>query len=121
MSYARSLSYVDNKLRSFHPASGGYASTNPMLSAQWSPGPFSSFWASSSPPSPTSSSPTAPTRHTYDMVVQLSLAFASDLSYLCLSTFVRSYDLRRFLFLNKMDLNPFLTLNYMCHYINDLL
>ncbi|URE22314.1 hypothetical protein MUK42_15458 [Musa troglodytarum] len=44
----------------------------------------------------------APTRRTYDAVVQLSLTSASSLSYLCLSAFVRRYGLRRFLFLDKL-------------------
>ncbi|RZS11175.1 hypothetical protein BHM03_00042485 [Ensete ventricosum] len=42
------------------------------------------------------------TRRAYDVVVQLSLTFASGLSYLCLSGFVRRYGLRRFLFLDKL-------------------
>ncbi|RRT54787.1 hypothetical protein B296_00048911 [Ensete ventricosum] len=61
----------------------------------------------------------APTHRTYDVVVQLSLTFAFGLSYLCLSAFVRCYDLRRSLFLDKM--NIFFNLNYTCHYINGLL
>ncbi|RZR75210.1 hypothetical protein BHM03_00051992 [Ensete ventricosum] len=40
----------------------------------------------------------------YDVVVKLSLTFASDFSYLCLFTFVCRYDLRHSLFLDKMDL-----------------
>ncbi|RRT75658.1 hypothetical protein B296_00030494, partial [Ensete ventricosum] len=44
-----------------------------------------------------------PTYRAYDMVVQLSLTFAFDHSYLCLSAFVCHYKLYRFLFLDKMD------------------
>ncbi|RWW30073.1 hypothetical protein GW17_00005371 [Ensete ventricosum] len=34
----------------------------------------------------------APTHRAYDMMIQLSLTFTSDLSYLCLSAFVRHYE-----------------------------
>ncbi|CAD5179231.1 unnamed protein product [Musa acuminata subsp. malaccensis] len=43
-----------------------------------------------------------PIHCTYDMVVQLFLTSASNLSYLCLSAFVCRYGLRYFLFLDKL-------------------
>ncbi|KAL0443337.1 UNVERIFIED_CONTAM: hypothetical protein Slati_2056400 [Sesamum latifolium] len=43
-------------------------------------------------------------RHTrpYDSVAQLSLSGVATLSFVCLSTFVRKYGLRRFLFFDKL-------------------
>ncbi|XP_078443295.1 uncharacterized protein LOC144712834 isoform X2 [Wolffia australiana] len=42
-------------------------------------------------------------RHaSYDAVIQISLTSVSALSFLCLSSFVRRYGLRRFLFLDKL-------------------
>lgn len=38
----------------------------------------------------------------YDGVVQLSLSSVATLSFLCLTTFVRKYGLKRFLFLDKL-------------------
>ncbi|RWW40646.1 hypothetical protein BHE74_00053921 [Ensete ventricosum] len=46
--------------RASDPTFGGCASTNPMLSTQWPPGPSSSSWVSSFPPPPTLSSPALP-------------------------------------------------------------
>lgn len=43
-----------------------------------------------------------PHRRPYDLAVQLSLTFASALSFLCLSAITRRYGLRRFLFLDKL-------------------
>ncbi|THU71592.1 hypothetical protein C4D60_Mb04t03080 [Musa balbisiana] len=91
-SYARSLSLVDDKLRSSDPTSSVVVST------------ASHFVLSCTP-----------TRRAYNMVVQLSVTSASGLSFVC------RYGLRRFLFLNKIDLNSFLNLKYTCHYINGLL
>ncbi|RWV85848.1 hypothetical protein GW17_00052322 [Ensete ventricosum] len=61
-----------------------------------------------------------PTCRVHDVVVQLSFISAFDLSYFCLFAFVHRYSLHRFLFLDKMKLF-FKNLNYICHYINDLL
>ncbi|RWW25358.1 hypothetical protein GW17_00010292, partial [Ensete ventricosum] len=44
------------------------------------------------------------TCHAYYVVVQLSLTFASGLSYHYLSTFVCRYGFRCFLFLDKIDI-----------------
>ncbi|XP_077229581.1 uncharacterized protein LOC143862418 [Tasmannia lanceolata] len=41
-------------------------------------------------------------RRPFDSIVQLSLSGISTLSFLCLSSFVRKYGLRRFLFLDKL-------------------
>lgn len=41
-------------------------------------------------------------RRPFDSIVQLSLTVISTLSFLCLSTFVKRYGLRRFLFLDKL-------------------
>ncbi|XP_043691073.1 uncharacterized protein LOC122641834 [Telopea speciosissima] len=48
--------------------------------------------------------PTCDARHhrPYDGVVQLSLTVVATLSFFCLSRFVRTYGLRRFLFLDKL-------------------
>ncbi|RWW28004.1 hypothetical protein GW17_00007544 [Ensete ventricosum] len=45
----------------------------------------------------------APTHWAYNVVVQLFFTSTFDLSYLYLSTFVCHYNLHRFLFLNKID------------------
>ncbi|RZR79752.1 hypothetical protein BHM03_00005559 [Ensete ventricosum] len=44
----------------------------------------------------------APTYHIYDMTAHLFLTSVSNLSYLCLSTFVHCYGFYRFLFLDKI-------------------
>ena len=48
--------------------------------------------------------PTCDSKHDrpYDTVVQLSLSSVATLSFVCLSTFVRKYGLRRFLFFDKL-------------------
>lgn len=47
---------------------------------------------------------TCDSRHSrsYDAVVQLSLSSVATLSFVCLSTFVRKFGLRRFLFFDKL-------------------
>ncbi|RWW30398.1 hypothetical protein GW17_00005014 [Ensete ventricosum] len=89
--------------RASDPTFGGCASTNPMLSrpmASWSLFLLLGVFV------PTASHfilSCAPTHYVYDVVVQLSLTFATNLSYLCPSAFVRHYDLHRFLFLDKIN------------------
>lgn len=60
--------------------------------------------------------PTCDANHSrpYDAVVQLSLSSVAALSFLCLSSFVRKYGLRRFLFFDKLcDESETVRLNYM--------
>ncbi|XP_058782242.1 uncharacterized protein LOC131656568 [Vicia villosa] len=60
--------------------------------------------------------PDCDSRHSrpYDAVVQLSLSSVASLSFLCLSSFVRKYGLRRFLFLDKLcDESETVRMNYM--------
>ncbi|CAI8596648.1 unnamed protein product [Vicia faba] len=60
--------------------------------------------------------PDCDARHSrpYDAVVQLSLSSVASLSFLCLSSFVRKYGLRRFLFLDKLcDESETVRMNYM--------
>lgn len=50
----------------------------------------------------------------YDAVVQISLSSVAVLSFLCLSSFVKKYGLRRFLFLDKLcDESETVRMNYM--------
>jgi len=50
----------------------------------------------------------------YDSVVQISLSSVAVLSFLCLSSFVKKYGLRRFLFLDKLcDESETVRMNYM--------
>ncbi|KAK2441104.1 putative transmembrane protein [Trifolium repens] len=50
----------------------------------------------------------------YDAIVQISLSSVASLSFLCLSSFVRKYGLRRFLFLDKLcDESETVRMNYM--------
>ncbi|RZR84806.1 hypothetical protein BHM03_00011687 [Ensete ventricosum] len=84
------------------PALGGCASTRLTLGTRWSPSPSSSSWAFSSPSPLTLSSPVPPP------IALMTWWFNSPsspslISPTCLSTLVRRYSLRLFLFLDKMD------------------
>ncbi|RWV80330.1 hypothetical protein GW17_00058423 [Ensete ventricosum] len=120
VSYARSLSRVNDELRSFQSCLRWICIDHPDARhavVSWSLFILLGVFV------PTASHfvlSCTSTHRTYNMVVQLSLTFASNLAYLWLSAFVRHYSLRRFLFLDKMDLNPFLNLNYTCYCINGL-
>ncbi|RRT43296.1 hypothetical protein B296_00048804 [Ensete ventricosum] len=116
--YGRSLSCIDNELRSFHSCLRWMCVDQfdirhvvVSLSLFLLLGvfvPIASHFVLSC----------APTCCVYGVVVQLSVTSTFGLSYVCLSTFAHRYSLCRFLFLDKMY---FGNLNHTCHYINDLL
>ncbi|RWV98394.1 hypothetical protein GW17_00038765 [Ensete ventricosum] len=103
VSYEHSLSHVDDKLRSLQSCLRWMCvdqSDTKHVMISWSLFLFLGIFV------PTTSRfilSYAPTCRAYDVVVQLSLTSASGFSYLCLSAFIRCYDLCRFLFIDKMN------------------
>ncbi|RWV98850.1 hypothetical protein GW17_00038275, partial [Ensete ventricosum] len=101
------------------PASGRCVSICPMIDTQWSPSPSSSSWAFSSPPPPTSSSlappPVAPTM--WWSSSSLPLPSASPIS----TSLPSSIDTASVASSSSIRWTFFVNLNYIYHFINDLL